>query len=84
MEGKKILQSYIGKNVVITSAPNASIIGRCGVIVDETKYSFVIHANGQKIIRILKKSATFMIGGVVIDGNTIVKRPEERIKSRGK
>ncbi|MFW6378555.1 MAG: ribonuclease P protein subunit [Nanoarchaeota archaeon] len=84
MEGKKISQSYIGKNVVITTAPNASIIGRSGVIVDETKYSFVIHANGQDTIRILKKSATFMIEGVVIDGDTIMKRPEERIKSRGK
>ena len=70
---------FIGKHALVTKATNSSLQGLSGVIVDETKNTFVFDINGTK--------KTVLKSGVVlsIDGSEYVsasKRIEERIKSR--
>ncbi|MFP4118860.1 MAG: ribonuclease P protein component 1 [Candidatus Woesearchaeota archaeon] len=83
MEGKAS-RSYIGKTVTVLESSNDSYIGCAGTVVDETRFSFLIETSGSVRKRVLKKGSTFLIDGDVVDGDIIIKRPEERIKSRGK
>ncbi len=75
-----IAQPFIGKPLSITKAKNASLIGTSGTIINESKNAFVIETkNGEKTI--LKQGCEFNIDGNIIEGETIIKRLEERIKS---
>ncbi|MGM5480954.1 MAG: ribonuclease P component 1 family protein [Nanobdellota archaeon] len=80
----RTLRSYIGVTITITKSANDSYVGLTGIVVDETKNSFLIETSLGVRKRVLKKSSTFSLGDVVVDGDSIMKRPEERIKSRGK
>lgn len=50
-----------------------------GTIIDETKNTLVLETD-KKRVRIIKKNSAIEIGGRVIPGSSIAKRPEERIK----
>lgn len=73
----------IGSNLEVIESSNASNVGMKGKIVFETKGTFEIKTDegNKKLIKriskfkIIKKGKTFMI-----DGKTIEKAPEERIK----
>ena len=71
---------FIGKEVLVKDSSNTSYVDVQGVIVDETKNTFILTVDGEKKT-ILKKDSTFLIEGKVIDGNKITKRIEDRIKS---
>ena len=76
MEDKFI---FIGKNATVTAAPNKSLVGLNGVIVNETKNSFVFRVNNSDKI-VLKSGVTICVDGQEHVSNS--KRIEERIKSR--
>ncbi|MFA5797241.1 MAG: ribonuclease P protein subunit [Candidatus Woesearchaeota archaeon] len=74
---------FIGQPVEIIKSRNRQLVGLSGKIVDETKQSFKILINKRTFREfklVFKKDAGFIINGKVIDGNKILKRPEERIK----
>jgi len=74
-------QEYIGLDMEIISSSNTSLVGLKGTIIDETKSTFTVRSQG-KVKMILKKNCTFRIRNLVIDGNRILKRPENRIKMK--
>ena len=77
----KIKEELIGKKIKVVEADNASLIGIEGKIIDETKNTIKVldKNNNEKIL--VKIQIKFAINGQkIIDGKTIAKRSEERIK----
>lgn len=72
---------YIGHEIEIVSAPQNALVGLRGIVVDETKNMLIVHVEGEDM-KIPKKNLRFKIlaENVVIDGNRIMFRPEDRIK----
>jgi len=81
-------EEYIGKKIVIEKSNNKHQEGLSGIIIDKTKNTFKIRQRleqgVQKTVVILKKDKEFIINNKKIKGNTITKRPEERIKIKEK
>jgi len=76
-------EEFIGQNVKIVDCTDPNWKGQSGLIVDETKNTFLIKTNhGNK--KIAKKTAMFEFKTndekIIIDGKKIVYRPEDRIK----
>jgi ribonuclease P protein subunit POP4 len=72
---------FIGKKLVVASATNKSYLSTSGTVVDETKNTIVIKTDkGEKSI--LKQGTVFSIDDKIIPGDKIIKRLEERIKTR--
>ncbi len=73
----------VGLRIRITRAPNSTLEGIEGVIVDETKNTLVVK-KGESTITILKPGIQFTIidTGKVVHGEDIMRRPEERLKGR--
>ena len=76
---RKLKQEYIGSDMEIVSSKNKTLIGLKGRIIDETKNTFKVKTN-QKIKTVLKNGNKFKINNQEIEGNKILKRPENRIK----
>ena len=72
-------EELIGKRIRIISSNNKSIIGKTGVVVDETKNMLFIEKDGKEI-RIIKDQCVFEIEGKTMSGEETVKNSEERIK----
>ena len=76
-------EEFIGLHVKIKECKDPNWEGKTGVIIDETKNTFLIEIKNQKK-RIAKKVATFEfeIDGKkkMLDGSKIAFRPEDRIK----
>ncbi len=72
-------EEIIGKKITIIKSGNATLIGTKGKIIDETKNILTIETDG-KVKKIIKDECVFEINGKVVDGKTISKRSEERIK----
>ena len=74
---------FIGLHVKIADCSDPSWKGQNGLIVDETKYTFLIEIDDKQKM-IAKKTAIFKfdIDGkkIIIDGSKIMYRPEDRIK----
>jgi len=69
----------IGLAIEIVEAKNASLNGLKGKIIDETKNMFVIKTkNATK--NIIKNQVKMKINGIIINGEELVGRSEERIK----
>ena len=84
MNGKKLArEELIGLKVKIKECKDKSWIGKSGLIVDETKNTFLIEVDNQKK-KIAKKIATFEFEyegeKIILDGSKITYRPEDRIK----
>ncbi len=78
---KSIRDEFIGEELQVLRSANKSLCGITGTIVDETKNSFTVEISGEKKFkRILKNSSVFRIAGTDVDGQSIIKRPEDRIK----
>ncbi|MEM4259681.1 MAG: ribonuclease P protein subunit [Candidatus Woesearchaeota archaeon] len=80
MKNLKLKEEFIGKKIEIINSKNKSMIGVSGTIIDETKNTFKIRKQGEKIITIMKKNNTFLIDKITIKGNNIIMRSEDRIK----
>jgi len=82
-EKKLAREELIGLKVKIKECKDTSWIGKSGLIVDETKNTFLIEVDNQKKT-IAKKIATFEFDyegkKVILDGSKITYRPEDRIK----
>ena len=74
---------YIGKTITIIKSNNKQQENITGKIIDETKNTFKIQTN-KNMITILKQGKTFKIQNETINGDTITKKPEERIKIKAK
>lgn len=74
---------FIGLHVTIVDCSDPSWKGRNGLIVDETKNTFLVEVDDRQKM-IAKKTATFefIVDGkkITIDGSKIMYRPEDRIK----
>jgi ribonuclease P protein subunit POP4 len=76
----------IGLNVKIVRSPNRSILGRSGLVVNESKNMLTLSKKGRKVL-IPKGVATFrfkLADGrqVDVDGSRLVGRPESRLKTK--
>lgn len=71
----------IGQEIEILKSKNKDNLKLKGKIVDETKYTFKVSYQGE-IKTLMKNNITFKIkkDNLIIEGKTITKRPEERIK----
>ncbi len=75
----------VGKIVEIVSATNETLVGMKGKLVDETKMTLKLEQDLTQNVKILlKNQITFKLveTGEVIDGKSITKRPEDRLKGR--
>ncbi len=64
--------------VEITESRNTSLIGLKGTIIDETKNTFTI--TNHKDRKVMKEACIFNIEGNIVNGESLVARPEDRIK----
>jgi ribonuclease P protein subunit POP4 len=83
---KKLAKSeLIGLNVKVIRSDNHASKGIQGKVVDETK-SMLFVEEGKKTKRIIKNQCVFEFTinnqKIIIQGKSIAKRPEERIKQR--
>ncbi len=72
----------IGLQVAILRSPDPSLVGVRGLVVDETRNTLVVEAGGREK-RVPKEGARFRFdvqGGVEVDGDEILFRPEDRTK----
>ena len=71
----------IGEAITVVKSSNHALEGMSGKVVDETKSTIKIESSG-KINTLLKNAIAFKIisKGIVVDGRTILKRPEDRLK----
>jgi ribonuclease P protein subunit POP4 len=82
-EKKLAREELIGLHVKIKECDDPNWIGKSGLIINETKKTFLIEINGQEKM-IAKKTAKFEFDyegkQITLDGKKIVYRPENRIK----
>ena len=72
----------IGLQVAILRSPDPSLVGVRGLVVDETRNTLVVKA-GDREKRVPKEGARFRFevqGGVEVEGDEILYRPEDRTK----
>lgn len=83
MVKKTYPRELIGQEIEIIKSKNKSNLHLKGKIVDETKYTIKIIHQG-KIKTMMKNNIVFKLRKTnqVIEGKTIAKRPEERIKGK--
>ena len=76
-------EEFIGLHVKIKECDDPSWIGRSGLIINETKKTFLVEIDGKEKM-IAKKTAIFEFDydgkKITLDGSKIVYRPENRIK----
>ena len=66
---------FIGKEAEITYAGKVFT----GIIIDETKNTLTLETQTKKV-KIIKQNAKITIQNQTINGKTIAKRPEDRVK----
>ena len=73
-------QSWIARELVITSSNDESLIGRSGLVIDETRETITLLENNKQVI-FGKSSIEFNIGGsdATIVGKLVRQRSEDRI-----
>ncbi len=72
----------IGLQVAVVRATDPSLVGVEGLVVDETRNTVVVEAGGREK-RVPKQGSRFRFqvqGGVEVEGNEILFRPEDRVK----
>ena len=73
-------QSWIARELLITSSNDESLIGRSGLVIDETRETITLLENNKQVI-FGKSSIEFNIGGsdATIVGKLVRQRSEDRI-----
>ena len=76
-------QSWIARELVITSSNDESLIGRNGLVIDETRETITLLENNKQVI-FGKSSIEFNIGGsdATIVGKLVRQRSEDRINRK--
>lgn len=72
----------IGLDVLVVASSHSGYVGLSGTVVDETRNTLVIESGGAEKV-IPKHGTRFKVmtqGGIEIEGDDIVFRPEDRIK----
>ena len=72
----------IGRSVAVVRSTDPSLVGIRGLVIDETRNTLVVEAAGREK-RVPKHGARFRFdvqGGVEVDGDEILFRPEDRVK----
>lgn len=83
MMGHLVNHELIGLQTQIVDSTNKSVVGLSGKIIDETKSMFTLDTqNGTKMIPKQHSIWKFTLNDheLLIDGNLISKRPEDRLK----
>ena len=72
--------NWLGKNLNVISSLDNTLVGRQGMVVDESKKTITIKEDG-KMVKLGKASIKFTItdSDVVIDGTMVGQRPENRV-----
>ncbi|CAI8170796.1 MAG: Uncharacterised protein [Methanobacteriota archaeon] len=73
-------QSWIGREIEITSSPDNSLVGRKGMVIDESRETITLLENNNEVV-FGKASINFNIGGTdaTIQGSLVRQRAEDRI-----
>lgn len=73
---------YLGRKAVVTASAHPAFVGLTGLVVDETKNTFVLELDDGRRVRVPKAGQRFAIDGLAseVDGGAIGHRPEDRIK----
>ncbi|MDF2957331.1 MAG: RNase P/RNase MRP subunit p29 [Candidatus Alkanophagales archaeon MCA70_species_1] len=78
-----ILHEFIGLEIEVAESTNECMRGLSGIVVDETKNMFVIEKGGVRK-KIPKRGNVFLFkleeGNVLVRGDILAVRPEDRIK----
>lgn len=69
----------IGQKIKILESKNKTLKNLAGKIINETKYTITIQTKSKQKM-ILKNQIKFQIKSKIIEGNSIISRPEDRIK----
>ncbi|MBT6995314.1 ribonuclease P protein subunit [Candidatus Woesearchaeota archaeon] len=69
-------KEIIGKKIKVVDSKNKSLVGLTGDVVEETKNTITL-SNKKKL---LKSHVTLEIGKEIVDGKSLQKKPEDRIK----
>ena len=74
-------RELIGEMIQVVHSSQKRLEGLQGKIVDETKSTITLEQDG-KNKKLLKNTITFRLqsSGLIIDGKTLLRRAEERIK----
>jgi ribonuclease P protein subunit POP4 len=75
---KTYKEELIGSTVEVVGSKNQTLIGLKGKIIEETKNTLTIQGESKK--KLLKSHITLKIDGQIIEGKSLQKRPEDRIK----
>jgi RNase P/RNase MRP subunit p29 len=72
--------NWLGKNLNVISSLDNTLVGRQGMVIDESQKTVTIKEDG-KIVKLGKASIKFTItdSDVVIDGTMVGQRPENRV-----
>ena len=73
-------QSWIGRDMTVTSSPDKALVGRYGLVVDESRETITILENDREVV-LGKNSIEFKIGSsnATIVGTLVRQRSEDRI-----
>ena len=73
-------QTWIGRDMYVTASPDQALVGRSGLVIDETRETITILENDREVI-LGKNSIEFKIGGsdATIVGALTRQRSEDRI-----
>ena len=71
--------NWLGGNLKVISSKDNTLVGRQGLVIDETKKTIMMSENGSQVV-LGKASIKFTIddSDVVIDGALVGQRPENR------
>jgi len=73
-------ETLIGRRIRVIDSKNKSLVGIEGRVIDETKNTIKIIDKKNKEKTLVKKQITFELDSIVVEGEKIAKRIEERIK----
>jgi len=72
--------SWLGRTLTVTASTDASLTGRQGLVIDETRNTVTL-LEGERTVVLNKASITFTVddSDVIIKGAMVGQRPEDRI-----
>ena len=81
---RDLRDEWLGREAEVLDAPDPTIVGVKGVLVDESLNTLVLRAQDGRVRRVAKAHTVFAVatdqGRVTIMGDRIRFRPEDRIK----
>ena len=73
-------QSWIGREIEVVSSPDDSLVGRKGLVIDESRETITLLENDREVV-FGKASINFNIDGTdsIVEGSLVRQRAEDRI-----